>query len=38
MREELENKLYERFPELFALKDDPSSCMSFGITCGDGWY
>ena len=38
MREELENKLYERYPELFALKDNPSSCMIFGIGCGDGWY
>lgn len=40
MNIELENKLYEDYPDLFSNKDkDPQeSCMVFGIECGDGWY
>ena len=40
MREELEQKLYEKYPKLFAQKDHPTSitCMCYGICVGDGWY
>lgn len=40
MREELENKLYEKYPKLFAQKDLPMSIsnMCFGCCVGDGWY
>ena len=40
MKEELENKLYEKFPTIFAEKDLPPSqtCMTRGLECGDGWY
>jgi hypothetical protein len=40
MREELENKLYEKYPKLFAQRNLPDtiSLMSYGIGVGDGWY
>jgi len=40
MREELEQKLYEKYPKLFGQKDLPVSltCMCYGICVGDGWY
>ena len=40
MREELEQKLYEKYPKLFVQKDLPMSltCMCYGICVGDGWY
>ena len=40
MKSELQNILYEKYPQLFANKDkNPmQSCMSFGIDCNDGWY
>ena len=40
MREELQNKLYEQFPKLYAQKDldMQQTCMCWGICCGDGWY
>jgi len=40
MKKELQNKLYEKYPKLFAQKDWPPSetLMCFGLTCGDGWY
>jgi hypothetical protein len=40
MRAELEQKLVEEFPGLFAgIHLDPSqSLMCFGCECGDGWY
>lgn len=40
MREELEQKLVSKFPELFADKDKPptESLMSFGCECADGWF
>lgn len=39
MNIELQQKLYQDFPELFAQKDlDPyQSCMHWGLECGDGW-
>lgn len=40
MTPELQNKLYTKYPKLFAQKDlsITQSCMSWGIECGDGWY
>lgn len=40
MNPELENKLYQDFPNLFEnrYKGPQYSCLSFGIECGDGWY
>lgn len=40
MREELEKKLYEKYPDIFCQKDLPmnETCMCWGICCGDGWY
>lgn len=40
MDQELENKLYEKYPNLFSNKDKDvrSSCMAFGCEHGDGWY
>lgn len=40
MDQELENKLYEKYPDLFENKNKTpmQSCMSFGIECGNGWY
>jgi len=38
MTPELENKLYEDFPLLFANREHPQSPMVFGCECGDGWY
>ena len=40
MREELEKKLVEKYPKIFAQKDLPpnQSLMCFGIECGDGWF
>lgn len=37
---ELQNKLYEKYPELFSNKDKDirSSCMAWGCECGNGWY
>jgi hypothetical protein len=35
---ELEQKLYEDFPTLFANRESKGSCMAFGCECGDGWY
>lgn len=39
MTRELEEKLYNDFPELFKEKDLPASqtCMCWGIECEDGW-
>lgn len=39
MRDELEKKLYEKYPKLFRQTALPESqsCMFYGITCGDGW-
>lgn len=40
MRQELQDKLYQKYPEIFCQKDLPSnvSPMGIGISCGDGWY
>mgnify|MGYP001605239295 CR=1 FL=1 len=40
MNDELQQQLYDKYPELFVNKDqDPRvSCMAWGIECGDGWY
>jgi hypothetical protein len=40
MREELEQKLVAKFPELFRDKDKPltESLMAFGCECSDGWF
>jgi hypothetical protein len=40
MREDLQNKLYQKYPKLFRHKDLPmqETCMCCGICTGDGWY
>ena len=40
MDQELENQLFEKYPEFFSNKDlgPNNSCMAFGIECGNGWY
>lgn len=40
MREELQQRLFDSFPELFSRRTLPMSktCMCWGICCGDGWY
>lgn len=40
MDQELENQLYEKYPNLFANKDKgiQASCMAFGCEVGNGWY
>lgn len=40
MREELEQKLVEKYPVLFRGKDKPptESLMCFGCECSDGWF
>jgi len=39
MNKELQEKLYQDFPELFKEKDYPmtETCMCWGIECSDGW-
>jgi hypothetical protein len=40
MKSELQNKLYHKYPKIFAQKDLDSSktCMCWGISCDNGWY
>lgn len=40
MNTELQNTLYEKYPQLFVNKDKTpmQSPMCFGIETGDGWY
>jgi hypothetical protein len=40
MDQELQNQLFEKYPEFFSnrLKSPTESCMSMGIECGSGWY
>lgn len=40
MNQELQNKLYEKYPKIFGQKDLPmtQTAMCWGISCGDGWY
>jgi hypothetical protein len=40
MNSELQNQLYEKYPQLFVNKNKTpmQSPMCFGIECGEGWY
>ena len=40
MNNDLQQKLYGKYPTLFRQKDLSMSqtCMCWGIECGDGWY
>jgi hypothetical protein len=40
MREELDNKLCEKYPKIFADRNRPmtETCMCWGFECGDGWF
>ena len=40
MDAELQNKLYEKYPEFFSNKNKSimESCMGWGCECGNGWY
>jgi len=40
MKQELQNKLFEKYPKIFRQKDLPmnQTCMYWGIDIGDGWY
>ena len=40
MDAELQQKLYDKYPDLFSNKDKDirSSCMAWGCECGNGWY
>jgi hypothetical protein len=40
MDQELQNQLFEKYPNLFINKDKTprESCMSFGIECNSGWF
>lgn len=40
MKKELQEKLYERYPNIFIQKDldKTKTAMCWGISCGDGWY
>jgi len=40
MKPDLQDKLFEKFPKLFAQKDLPKeqTCMCWGIECPDAWY
>jgi len=40
MRPELQNKLYEKYPKIFAQKDWPmtQTAMCWHFECSDGWY
>jgi hypothetical protein len=40
MNEELQNKLYEKYPDLFSnrTKSPMGSCMCWGCEIGNGWY
>jgi hypothetical protein len=38
MTPELEEKLYEDFPSLFANREQAGSCMVYGCEHGDGWH
>lgn len=40
MNQELQNKLFEKYPKIFGQKDLPmtQTAMCWGISCGDGWY
>lgn len=40
MKEELQQKLYHKYPKIFGQKDLPTSetCMCWGISTDNGWY
>ena len=40
MDQQLQNQLFEKYPDLFSNKDKDimSSCMRSGCECGNGWY
>ncbi len=40
MNKELQQKLFDAYPKIFAGKDEgpQKNLMCFGCTCGDGWY
>ena len=40
MKNELQEKLYKKYPEIFKQKDldKTVTAMCWGISCGDGWY
>jgi hypothetical protein len=40
MKSELQQELYDKYPDLFVNKDKPASesCLHFGIETNDGWY
>jgi len=38
MKEELEKKLIEKYPECFRGRNTPHSLIHFGLECDDGWY
>lgn len=40
MDQELQNKLFEKYPQLFSnrTKSPMESCMSWGCEVGNGWY
>lgn len=40
MKPELQKKLMDKYPKIFAQKDLPmtQTAMCWGIDCGDGWY
>ena len=40
MKQELQDKLYKKYPKIFYEKDlsMQETCMCWGISCGDGWY
>lgn len=40
MNQELQQKLFEKYPKIFRQKDldKTQTAMCWGISCGDGWY
>lgn len=40
MDQQLQNQLFEKYPQFFSNKDRgiQSSCMAWGCECGNGWY
>ena len=40
MDQQLQNQLFEKYPQFFANKDKgiQYSCMAWGCECGNGWY
>lgn len=38
MTELLSQSLFDKYPNLFSLKDSKGEPIGYGIECGDGWY